>query len=73
MSRGVRFAAQWLRQQQPAALVTTSVKQMVQVCAHTSAWLLRQAAAWLITFTAHSCYLCNAIHAVYDDHMTGVF
>jgi hypothetical protein len=53
----VRFAAHWLvLQKQPTALPTTSVKQMVQVGAHTSAWVLRQGDVWLLRFTEQSFY-----------------
>lgn len=54
----VRFAAHWLTLQKvdspPIGL--TSVKQMVQVCAHTSAWVVRQGNVWLLTFTKQSLY-----------------
>lgn len=54
----VRFAAHWLAAQQPQATVmpTQSVKHMVQVSAHTSAWVLRQGDVWLLTFTEQSLY-----------------
>jgi hypothetical protein len=53
----VRFAAHWLTsQEQPPTLSTTSVKQMVQVGAHTSAWVLRQGDVWLLRFTEQSFY-----------------
>jgi hypothetical protein len=54
----VRFAARWLTQQQTAAIPfdTNSVKQMVQVCAHTSAWVWRTGDAWLLKFTDHSLF-----------------
>lgn len=52
----VRFAAGWLAQSQPAQIPTRSVKQMVQVGAHTSAWVQRQGDSWLLTFTEHSLY-----------------
>ncbi len=53
----VRFAAAWLaRQAQPAPFSTQSVKQMVQVAAHTSAWVQRQGDVWFLTFTEQSCY-----------------
>ena len=54
----VRFAAHWFTQQQvaPPPIGLTSVKQMVQVCAHTSAWVVRQGDVWLLTFTEHSLY-----------------
>lgn len=53
----VRFAGHWLAAQQPAhTLTTTSVKHMVQVGAHTSAWVQRQGNVWLLRFTQHSFY-----------------
>jgi hypothetical protein len=52
----VRFAACWLAQSQPAQMPTRSVKQMVQVGAHTSAWVQRQGDMWLLTFTEQSLY-----------------
>lgn len=53
----VRFAAQWLAaESQPAMIPTESVKQMVQVGAHTSAWVCRQGDVWLLRFTEQSCY-----------------
>jgi hypothetical protein len=53
----VRLAAHWLLSQQPApALPVQSVKQMVQVAAHTSAWVLRQGDVWLLRFTDQSLY-----------------
>lgn len=53
----VRFAADWLtRQVRPATIPTHSVKQMVQVGAHTSAWVQRQGEVWLFTFTEQSLY-----------------
>lgn len=55
----VRFAAHWLTQQQPAhapPFDTRSVKQMVQVCAHTSAWVKRIGDVWLLTFTEQSLF-----------------
>jgi len=53
----VRFAAEWLVQKaQPMPLSTQSVKQMVQVAAHTSAWVQKQGDVWLLTFTEQSCY-----------------
>lgn len=52
----VRFAAHWLSQQQVDAppFDTTCVKQMVQVCAHTSAWVTRLGDVLLLTFTEQS-------------------
>ena len=41
---------------QPTPFSTQSVKQMVQVVAHTSAWVQRQGDVWLLTFTEQSCY-----------------
>jgi hypothetical protein len=53
----VRFAGCWLVQQaQPTPFSTQSVKQMVQVAAHTSAWVQKQGDVWLLTFTEQSCY-----------------
>ncbi|MEW5988864.1 MAG: hypothetical protein AB1791_19750 [Chloroflexota bacterium] len=53
----VRFAGRWLAQETPPTpFSTTSVKQMVQVAAHTSAWVQRQGDVWLLTFTEQSCY-----------------
>ena len=54
----VRFAALWLAEQQPASAppATSSVKHMVQVCAHTSAWVQRQGDVWLLTFAEQSLY-----------------
>jgi len=52
----VRLAACWLAQSQPAQIPTRSVKQMVQVGAHTSAWVQRQGDMWLLTFTEQSLY-----------------
>jgi hypothetical protein len=53
----VRFAGWWLAQEaQPMPFSTTSVKQMVQVAAHTSAWVQKQGDVWLLTFTEQSCY-----------------
>jgi hypothetical protein len=52
----VRFAALWLTEQQthPPPFDTGSVKQMVQICAHTSAWVQRSRDVWLLTFTEQS-------------------
>jgi hypothetical protein len=53
----VRFAAHWLAtKDQPATLPTNSVKEMVQVGAHTSAWVSRQGDVWLLRFTEQSFY-----------------
>ncbi|MCP5100249.1 MAG: hypothetical protein GY943_32250 [Chloroflexi bacterium] len=53
----VRFAAHWLASEsQPTMIPTESVKQMVQVGAHTSAWVSRQGDVWLLRFTEQSCY-----------------
>lgn len=58
----VRFAAGWLTQEaQPTPFSTTSVKQMVQVAAHTSAWVQRQGDVWLLTFTEQSCYAGHSL------------
>ncbi len=54
----VRFAALWLAEQQDAGapLATSSVKHLVQVCAHTSAWIQRMGDVWLLTFAEQSLY-----------------
>jgi primosomal protein N'' len=53
----VRFAAHWLASRsEPTTIPTKSVKQMVQVGAHTSAWVCRQGDVWLLRFTEQSCY-----------------
>jgi hypothetical protein len=54
----VRFAALWLTQQQVHAppFDTGSLKQMVQVCAHTSAWARQNGDGWLLTFTEQSLF-----------------
>jgi hypothetical protein len=53
----VRFAAYWLAsREQNTTLPTKSVKQMVQVGAHTSAWVSRQGDVWLLRFTEQSFY-----------------
>jgi hypothetical protein len=54
----VRFAALWLTQQEVTTppLDTTSVKHLVQVCAHTSAWVRRHGDVWLLTFAEQSLY-----------------
>lgn len=52
----VRFAGLWLIQQPilPPHFDTSSVKKMVQVCAHTSAWVEHHGESWLLTFTQQS-------------------
>lgn len=52
----VRFAGLWLTQQQVHSppFDTRSVKQMVQVCAHTSAWVQHFGDVLLLTFTEQS-------------------
>lgn len=52
----VRFASLWLTEQQTHSppFDTDSVKQMVQVCAHTSAWVQHVGDVWLLTFTEQS-------------------
>ena len=52
----VRFAGLWLTEQEVHAppFDTSSVKQMVQVCAHTSAWVRHVGDVWLLTFTEQS-------------------
>lgn len=59
----VRFAAAWLTRQQAQTIVleTTSVKHMVRVAAHTSAYVVRQADVWLLLFTEHSFYAGSAL------------
>ena len=54
----MRFAALWLAEQQDAGapLATSSVKHLVQVCAHTSAWIQRMGDVWLLTFAEQSLY-----------------
>lgn len=53
----VRLAGCWLTQApQPMPFPTQSVKQMVQVAAHTSAWMQRQGDVWLLMFTEQSYY-----------------
>ena len=53
----VRFAAHWLTTRvAPAPVPTHSVKEMVQVGAHTSAWVQRQGDVWLLMFTEQSRY-----------------
>ncbi|NCF69793.1 MAG: hypothetical protein GWP61_27930 [Chloroflexi bacterium] len=59
----VRFAACWLATApKPTPFPTTSVKNMVQVCAHTSAWVQRQGDIWLLTFTEQSLYAGHSLH-----------
>jgi hypothetical protein len=59
----VRFAAAWLTQQQAdtTPVETQSVKQMVQVGAHTSAWVQHVGDVWLLTFTEHSLYAGHSL------------
>jgi hypothetical protein len=53
----VRFAAHWLAAEQtPTVLPTRSVKHLVQISAHTSAWVYRQDDVWLLRFTEQSVY-----------------
>lgn len=54
----VRFSALWLTQQpiQTPPFDTSSVKKMVQVCAHTSAWVEHNGDTWLLTFTDQSLF-----------------
>lgn len=60
----VRFAAHWLTQQQPhpPTINTGSVKHMVQVCAHTSAWVHKHGDVWSLTFTEQSLYAGRSLH-----------
>lgn len=59
----VRYAAHWLVQQQPkpSPIETGSVKHLVQVAAHTSAWVIRDGDNWLLTFTDHSLYAGHSL------------
>jgi len=59
----VRFAASWLASQQPqaASVNTKSVKHMVQVCAHTSAWVTHHGDVWLLKFTDQSLYAGHSL------------
>lgn len=59
----VRFAAHALAQhQQPTSpILTASVKHLVQVCAHASAWVVRQGDVWLITFAEHTLYAGSSL------------
>jgi hypothetical protein len=53
----VRFAAGWLAQEgQIIPSATNSVKQLVQVAAHASAWVQKEGDVWLLTFTEQSRY-----------------
>lgn len=54
----VRFSAAWFVRHQYQLPTTDmgSVKQMVRVGAHTSAWVHRQGDVWFLTFTDHSYY-----------------
>ena len=45
-----------VKQVKSAPINIASVKHMVQVCAHTSAWVMRQGDVWLLTFTEQSLY-----------------
>jgi hypothetical protein len=40
---------------------TKSVKEMVQVGAHSSAWVCRQGDVWLLRFTEQSCYAGHSL------------
>ena len=60
----VRFSAAWFvrhRVQLPATDMG-SVKQMVRVGAHTSAWVHRHGHVWFLTFTDHSCYAGQSLY-----------
>jgi hypothetical protein len=59
----VRQAASWLstQPQHPSAVRTDSVKHLVQVLAHTSAWVHRQGDVWLLTFTEQSLYAGHSL------------
>ena len=54
----VRFAALWLADQQDTSVPAemSSVKHVVQVCAHASAWVQRMGDVWLLTFAEQSLY-----------------
>jgi hypothetical protein len=53
----VRFSACWLAQEgQTIPSATNSVKQLVQVAAHASAWVQKEGDVWLLTFTEQSRY-----------------
>lgn len=60
----VRFAAHWLSQQPGCspAVETKSVKQMVQVSAHTSAWVQSEGDVWLLRFTEQSLYAGHSLY-----------
>jgi flagellar motor protein MotB len=63
----VRWAAHWLVEQQgkgsPAQIhkLTQSVKQLVQVAAHTSAWVQWHGDGWLLRFTKQSLYAGHSL------------
>ncbi|MEM7131411.1 MAG: hypothetical protein AAF702_34170 [Chloroflexota bacterium] len=63
----VRFSAAWFvrHQYQLPSTYMDSVKQMVSVGAHTSAWVHRRGDSWFLTFTEHSFY---AGHSLYLGH-----
>jgi hypothetical protein len=53
----VRFAADWLAQEgQTIPSATNSVKQLVQIAAHASAWVQKEGDVWLLRFTEQSRY-----------------
>ncbi len=53
----VRLAADWLTDEmQSTPFSVPSVKQMVRVAAHTSAWVKRQGDVWFLMFTEQSRY-----------------
>lgn len=60
----VRFAAAWFVHHQSVypTIDMTSVKQMVQVGAHTSAWVHRNNDIWLLMFTQHSYYAGQSLY-----------
>jgi hypothetical protein len=60
----VRFAAHWLSNQAsyPPTMQTDSVKHMVEVSAHTSAWVRKDGDDWMLTFTEQSLYAGHSLH-----------
>jgi hypothetical protein len=60
----VRFAGLWLTKQQVHSppFDISSVKQMVQVCAHTSAWVKHVGDVLLLTFTEQSRFAGYSLH-----------
>lgn len=60
----VRFSAAWFvrHQFQLSTADMGSVKQMVRVGAHTSAWVHRHGNVWFLTFTDHSFYAGQSLY-----------